>query len=357
MLVADHRVESFQRFLHRRKARAFCLSVRGLTRLIIHQPFAFGALERASGALCVFDAKARAVAVAEIELGEITMQMRLANAVIDTRDPALENRIVVFDRVRVRPTAELGVFVRRMIDGVVAGEFRADCGIDRAFIGHERALFVRMLVEDFLDLLAGDVGDVERTGAAIAFNEGNDGFLGRGLVIGSVLRLAADVAFIGFNDLILSAERAFARLEATAHRFANAMRHEPRRAVRAEAKIAEKLMRAHALLAGAKQMRGEQPLVHGDMRALEDRSHSGRELLATLMATVKAMARGFGNNRVGGVHNSAMRANRTIRPADDFKVLPSGGFVVEDRVGKIDGHLRAPMLSRSCPGQACLSSA
>ena len=49
---------SIFRFLHRRNARAFCLIVFGLTRLIIHQPLAFRALQRVSGALSIFDAKA-----------------------------------------------------------------------------------------------------------------------------------------------------------------------------------------------------------------------------------------------------------------------------------------------------------
>jgi hypothetical protein len=231
--------------------------------------------------------------------------------------------VVDIDRVRMNEAAELHILVRRVVDGVVASELLTNGSIDSAFIGHERAGLVGMFIEDFLDLLAGNVGDTERAGAAIALDKGNDGFLGCGLFVSAVLRLSADVAFVGFNDLVLSAERAVAGLGAKAHGFANAMRHEPRRAIRAEAETAIKLMRTDSLLAGAKQMRRQLSFVHRDMRTLENRPHGRRKLFATFVATTKIMARGLANNRVRSVHDAAMRAIRTVPPANGFEMLPS----------------------------------
>ena len=51
----------------------------GLTRLVIGQPLAFDALKRFGGALVILDAELRAVAVAEIELFQVAVQMRLAD--------------------------------------------------------------------------------------------------------------------------------------------------------------------------------------------------------------------------------------------------------------------------------------
>ena len=89
-LEAKH-LHAFFRECQRRNARAFCLGVRGFTRLVIGQPLAFDALERFGGAFRILDAKARAVVVTEIELFEIAMQMRLADRVIDARNSALED--------------------------------------------------------------------------------------------------------------------------------------------------------------------------------------------------------------------------------------------------------------------------
>jgi hypothetical protein len=76
--------------------------------------------------------------------------------------------------------------------------------------------------------------------------------------------------------------------------------------------------------------------MHWDMRAFVNRANCGRELLHALTAAVKAVADCFANDRIGRIDYAAVRANRTVRPADSFEMLPSSGFVIEDRVGKID---------------------
>jgi hypothetical protein len=61
--------------------RAFCLSVRGFVRLVICQSLANNALNRFGCAHFVIDAKRRAFVVSEIELGQIALEMLLADVV------------------------------------------------------------------------------------------------------------------------------------------------------------------------------------------------------------------------------------------------------------------------------------
>ena len=84
---------------------------------------------------------------------------------------------------------------------------------------------------------------------ALAFNEGDNGFLGLGLFEGAIFRLSANIGLVNFNDLVLATKRAARGLRAKAHRFANAMRQKPSRAVGTEPKVAYELMRGNALLA------------------------------------------------------------------------------------------------------------
>jgi len=67
------------------------------------------------------------------------------------------------------------------------------------------------------------------------------------------------------------------------------MRHEPRALVR-YAKHPVKLMSAHPLLAGAKEMNGQQPFVEGNVAILKDRANRHRELLPASSAFPNAFS-------------------------------------------------------------------
>ena len=53
--------------------------------------------------------------------------MRFADVDIGLDDPALEDRKEIFDRVRM-PERSADIFLDRVIDGAVAGEFAGDAG-------------------------------------------------------------------------------------------------------------------------------------------------------------------------------------------------------------------------------------
>ncbi len=109
---------------------------------------------------------------------------------------------------------------------------------------------------------------------ALALDQGEHGFfLGRGAEC-AVLGFAADVGFVGFDNLVLPTHGV--RVGIT-HGFANTVRHEPGSLV-GHAEHAVHLVCAHAFLAGGHEVRGKKPFVKRDMRALEQSSDRDREL-------------------------------------------------------------------------------
>src|SRR5271170_3565141 len=135
------------------------------------------------------------------------------------------------------------------------------------------------------------------------------------------------------------------------------MGHKPSSSVGTEVQIAHELMSADALFAAAHKMRRQKPFVHRDMRTLVNSPDRRGELLYTLTAAVETRARSFAVDLVGVADHTAMRANRAIRPANRLKMRPGGGFVVENRVRKVDAHLRAPKVQFLSHFRICLSSA
>jgi hypothetical protein len=81
------------------KCFAVCLSVRGFVRPPIGQALSSDPGRDLGDALFVFDAKARTIVVAEIELGKIAVQMLLTNVMERTDNAALENGKIIFSAV------------------------------------------------------------------------------------------------------------------------------------------------------------------------------------------------------------------------------------------------------------------
>lgn len=228
---------------------------------------------------------------------------------------------------------EARILIRAVVYRMMIGEFLADFGIDKAFIGHQRASAVSVGHDDRAHCLRGHVRDMERLGAAIAFNERHNGFLGRRLFESAVLGLAADIAFIGFDNLVLAAKSACGLVAVIGHGFADAMRQKPRRAVGAEAEVPHQLMRRNALLAGRHKVDGEQPLVQRDVRAFHDRASAAGELVAAIVAQEHSgLCLAF---HAADVDRSAMRAGHTIGPARGFDMRSGGVFVMEAVCGKV----------------------
>lgn len=190
-----------------------------------------------------------------------------------------------------------------------------------------------------------------RANFAAALDQRENGFLTRAsdvslVPLASVLVLlfAADIAFVKFNGLALTAKRA-SRLQ-IAHAFANALCHKPRSLVR-QTNHAMKLMGAHALFAGAHEMRRQQPFRHWNVRPLIDRADCRREFLSAVFAVKPTRPHGFSAQRGDPVNHAAVGAIRTSRPADRLEMLPGSFRVREDRVRQIDRsrHIQAPSMA------------
>src|SRR6202051_995213 len=112
-------------------ALAFRLLPYGLsvTSRSIGQPLADSALNRAGGALNVIYAEPNAVAISEIELRQIAVQMLLLAMLVDAFHAALEDRIVALNGVGRNIVAD--VFLGLVVHGVVAEKLAAQPAIQR----------------------------------------------------------------------------------------------------------------------------------------------------------------------------------------------------------------------------------
>src|SRR6266508_2411643 len=105
-----------------------------LTRRSIGEALADDAPDGALGALYVIYAKSDAVAIAEIELGEIAVQVFLAAMLVHAFHAALEDRVEPFDGVGVGEATH--VFINGMIDGFMPRELASEHLEPSRLIGH-----------------------------------------------------------------------------------------------------------------------------------------------------------------------------------------------------------------------------
>ena len=106
------------------------------------------------------------------------------------------------------------------------------------------------------------------------------------------------------------------------------MSHEPCTPVR-YLEHSVKLMGAHALLAGTKQVVGQQPFAQGDVAVCEDRSDRDSERLPASLALPETGASALTLQLVGFADHSTMGTDRAIRPADSLKELPRFVLIAE----------------------------
>jgi len=230
------------------------------------------------------------------------MQMLLAAMLIDALHAALENRIVAFYRVggdsgrfddglaiNARLVGDFvpiaDVFLVAVFHGVMAGEVRADFGIDVGFVGHQPRFAGNVGADDRSDLRNRRAVNMETASRAAALDKGKYGVLAVGGVaraLGLALK-ATDVGFINFDNAAVAAHRR--QQAARSHGFPNAMGQEPSGLV-GDAQGAVKLMGTNALLAGSHQEERLKPDVQLDMAAFHDALGRDAEVFpATLGAT------------------------------------------------------------------------
>ena len=103
---------------------------------------------RRVGPLLIAHTKRDPLVVAEIELGQIPLQMLLADVEIAAMNSALQNRIVILDSVGVRLAAN--IFAHAVSDRFVTGKLHADLDVPPRFVGHQKAGVVDLSNKDRL---------------------------------------------------------------------------------------------------------------------------------------------------------------------------------------------------------------
>src|SRR3546814_787550 len=137
-------------------------------------------------------------------------------------------------------------------------------------------------------------------------------FPGNVLTFVGIARLAADVGFIGLDNLIPAADGTALWVNGA---FPQAVEEEPRGFI-VGAEHALELKGAHALLAGGHELSGQHPLGQLDLAALHDGADSHGEGLAAFFALMHARTGGLAlelGNAVG-VGIATVRADGAVRP-------------------------------------------
>jgi hypothetical protein len=182
-------------------------------------------------------------------------------------------------------------------------------------------------------MLFGGFLDVERAGATLALDKGQDSVL---VVRPSAPNLnaflASDKSLIDLDNL--SAPAHWAKL-AIAHCFANAVPKKPS-GLHAARKHALDLVGRDALLTSAHKVDNLKPEMQRQVRGLENRPHAHGKRLSAFLAVVKTLASSISDRlrNTLAIAIAAMRANRAVRPKQRFDVRKGGVFVLEAVLGK-----------------------
>lgn len=321
---------------HARQYRVFSFGDRLRVSRFVGQALATEAFQRSLGTGHIVHAQPFPVAVAEIELRQIPMQVRFADMEVAAGDAPLQDAEVVLDGVGVSVAAD--VFVR-LVGYAFMVEVATHMAVLAGIVGVQLGLPVDLSHDDRPQVRGGDAGDVHGADATIALDQRARGFLAPApaqtalgaLATMAVLFLAADEGFIGLYCLAFAAQRS---QRTTLHGLANAMGQEPS-GLHAALQHPLNLPGRDALLAGAHQVDHLQPQMQGQVRGFEDGPDPDGEGFPAGVALVQALPGGLALQPADVIaRRAAMRAERAIGPQGRLDVCESRILVVEMRCGK-----------------------
>lgn len=306
---------------------------------LIGKPLPLGAGQDAIGPRQIVVSSLNPMGVAEVEFRKVPLQVLFGNVLVDTINTTLEDAEVSLDGVGVDIAAN--VFLGAVVDAAVtAFEVPADSGVDARFVSHKARVTVCMHAKDRAQSVGSDVRDVETADLSAPLYQRHDDLLLGDRTISPVLALAAQVGFVGFQNLASATQRAGCETPDFLHALADAVRKEPCGFHRAAQGPLE-LVGADALLAGRHQMDGLEPDMQGDVAGLEYASHPNRELFPARIALPETDDRlPFRVNlaRLGALsgqptslsNDAAVRADRIpIGPEPHFDIGESSGLIVK----------------------------
>lgn len=291
----------------------------------------------------VIHAQLDPVAVAEIELGHVAVQVLLRAVLVNALHAALEHAVEPLNRVRVRQAPH--ILARAMTGEIVGGEQLAEGVVLACLIRHHLGGRMDVRLDDRQEIGRTGALDVEGPGRTATLNQCQDRVL---VGIAALLRhvlLLPDERLVDLHDRALATHR---RQRASRHRLAQAVGHEPAGLDR-HAERAGELVAADALLAAAHQVHGLEPLVQFDMAGLEHRADRHTALLAAGVALVEARPGRGAAHALHAIRAAAVRADGAVRPHDAFQLRIGGGFIVEEGLAEDAGHGIAPSMKLSYP--------
>jgi hypothetical protein len=304
--------------------RFFGLRCDSPTSRSVGKSFAHDAADSALGPLNIVDTQSDAVAIPEVEFGEVTVKVLFAHVLIDAVDSALQDREITFCGISrgIPPN----VFLLCMVDGAVTGEPFASLPINAALVSAQVRSNVDFGFKDGPQVRCVHFGDVPRADPTLSFNERDDSFLGRWSFVGPVPRFAADKGFVCLDEHALAPK--WATRTIVAHSFPDAMPDEPA-GFEIDAKDAGELICAEALLAAAQQMHCLQPRVHRNVAFLENGADFDGERLPAGIAFVDADAGALAFQQPAIADHATMRTCAPVRPDDCLDVSVGSFFVAE----------------------------
>lgn len=300
---------------------------------LISQPLALHALQQNLGALGIVNAVRGAVGIAEIELGQVTVQMVMPAVLVNTFHAALENRKETFNGVGMNGLIEVvNVAANAVNGGAVVAKEPTNAAVLSGLISHDAGALVDVGLNDREQGFEFQVIHDNATGtASAAINQGEHFVL-----VGIASRILAfflshaDKGFINFHG---AATRAKGIQSAVLHGLTNAVRHEPSR-LEGNAKGAVQLVATNTLLAGRDQENGLEPQVHSNVAGLENGANLHGKRLAAVVAFIQAKAGRFAAHALVALHAAAVGADRAMRPDTGLYELVGGFFIMKMGLGK-----------------------
>lgn len=115
------------------------------------------------------NAKSLALVVAEIELGQIPLQVDRANMMICPDNSTFEDGKETLNRVRMEETTP-DIFFNAVVDCGVTGELAGDPRIDSSFVRHDVRAGVDLSIQDGTERLGAHAGDMMGLHATVTLN-------------------------------------------------------------------------------------------------------------------------------------------------------------------------------------------
>lgn len=273
-----------------------------------------------------------AIIQAKGELVNVAVQMLFAGVVIDADQAAPHHREDAFDAVRGHAIPH--VFARAVANRFMFEAGFVDARIDRSLIRVQCRAPFDILANLRLDRLFVRLLDRHGDRLAATFPHRQHRGLAHRAAPGLQLLVLMLVGLFATDIHLVDLDNAFQRVKIVTARFAQTMQHEPR-GLLGDANFLGKLHRRYALAGRDQQVHAVNPLVQGNVAALENRAGAHCKVFLALVAAIIAVLA-----YADAVAKAANRALDAIRPQAAFKIDPRH-FLVGEHLEKLKGRNRA----------------